>query len=275
MTTFTLKGDGRDSREKFEDFLRALISEHNVGIFQDDDFDADEPFSAENESTKFKQQASIGRMNTALINIAEPESTLRRIVRNVETSRSFATPVQKMRKFISLYREQVQPNPEKNSILNEQRNNIFLKLSSEIDLKRDVEKMLNEIDTVEDEMEKHMKWSAVLKMETIINLLRPVEDLNHFFHNQEIYHSEATYDKFRSNLLTACAGIADRKRNQKDTRRPRSDSIMSANSITITDSLNPSQQNSTTSQDTADYKEFQDFKRQKQSQRLRSNSQDR
>jgi len=203
MTTFILKGDGRDSREKFEDFLRTLISEHNVGIFQNEDFDAEEPFSTTNESTKFKQQASIGKMNTALINIAEPDSTLRRIVRTVETSAAFATPVNKMRKFISLYREQVSPNPEKNSILNEKRNKICLILTSELDLKRDVEKMLNEIDSAEDEMEKHMTWSEVIKMETIIKLLHPVEDLNHFFHTQEIYSSAATYERFRTNLLTA------------------------------------------------------------------------
>jgi hypothetical protein len=140
----------------------------------------------------------------------------------VETSAAFATPVNKMRKFISLYREQVSPNPEKNSILNEKRNKICLILTSEIDLKRerDVEKMLNEIDSAEDEMEKHMTWSEVIKMETIIKLLHPVEDLNHFFHTQEIHSSAAIYERFRTNLPTACAGIADRKRNQQDSRRP-------------------------------------------------------
>ena len=45
MSTFTLKGDSQDSREKFEDVLRALISEHNVGAFINEDIDTGTLFS--------------------------------------------------------------------------------------------------------------------------------------------------------------------------------------------------------------------------------------
>ena len=270
MSTFTLKGDGHDSREKFEDFLRELISDNNVAEFMNDDIDAEEPYSEDNAAVKHKQQSSVGKMVTALIKIAEQDSTLRSLVRNVETSAAYATPVKKMRKLIDLYRQQVKPNPAKNSALTEQRTKIFLKLTSEVQLKQDVWRLLNEIVTVENEMEEHTKWSEVTKMEKIISLLHSVEDLNPFFHSQDIYNSVTTYDLFRQRLLEACTGIANRKRNQLDRN---STSIMSTNSTAISDSETPIV-NSTMTVDSSEYREFQDFKRQKQS-RGRSNSNDR
>ena len=271
MSTFTLRGDGHDLAEKFEDTLRELISDNNVFEFMSEDIDAPEPYSVDNESVRQKQRASVGKMVTALIKIAQPDSTLRSTVRKVETTAAYSTPVQKMRKLIDLYREQVKPNPAKNGVLTEKRAEITLKITSAVQLKEDVLRLLNEIITVETEMEQHAKWSEVSKMENIVSLLEPVEDLNKFFHTQNIYDSATSYDLFHTRLLEACTGIVNTRRRQKVGRG--SQSIMSSNSTEVSKPSSNSTENSTMVVDSTEFKEFQDYKRQRN--RDRSNSNDR
>ena len=56
MSTFTLRGDGHDLAEKFEDTLRELISDNNVFEFMSEDIDAPEPSSVDNETVRQKQR---------------------------------------------------------------------------------------------------------------------------------------------------------------------------------------------------------------------------
>ena len=223
MTTpLILKGDKRDSSRQFQDRLRELKTTYNMQAFMNEDIDAEEPYSGQ-EATKFKQEQNVGNMLLELVRLADPTSDLRSKVRNIEISLAFSTQVQKMRKIIHLYEEETAPNPEKNSHLKAERSALTFKSHGIIELQRDVDKMLNKISTIEEEMEDGFKWNTTHKIEKIMNLLHDVKELNNFFEGTKTYDSATTYDQFKTGLLQACSGIADRERNQ----RPQ---IMSANS---------------------------------------------
>jgi len=223
MTTpLVLKGDKRDSSRQFQDRLRELKTTYNMQAFMNEDIDAEEPYSGQ-EATKFKQEQMVGNMLLELVKLADPTSDLRSKVRNIEISPAFTTQVQKMRKIIHLYEEETAPNPEKNSHFKAERSALTYKSHGIIELQRDVEKMLNQILTIEEEMEEGFKWKTTHKIEKIMNLLHDVKELNNFFEGTKTYDSATTYDQFKTGLLRACTGIADRERNQ----RPQ---IMSANS---------------------------------------------
>jgi len=179
-----------------------------------DDIDAEEPYS-EAEPTKFKQEQLVGNMVLELIRLAEPNSDLRTVVISIETSPAFSTQVKKMRKIISLYEDATAPNPEKNSHLKEERSALTFKSHGLMELRRDVDTLLNTISTIEEEMEETFKWNTTRKIEKITNLLHNIPELNHFFEQVQTYDAATTYDSFKTNLLKACSGIADRDRNQK------------------------------------------------------------
>ena len=223
MTTpLILKGDRKDSNRKFQDSLREMTTRNNMILFLNDDIDAEEPFSTA-ESTKFKQQQLVGNMLLELIQLADPTSELRNTVRSIEKSEAFSTPVQKMRKIIKLYEDVTAPNPEKNSYLKSERSAISFHSHGTIELRRDVDILLNKITTIEEEMQDAFKWNTTQKIEKIMNLLHDVKELNTFFEQTKTYDTATTFDLFRTGLLQACNGIADRERNQRRQ-------IMSANS---------------------------------------------
>ena len=250
MTTpLILKGDRKDSNRKFQDSLREMTTRNNMLLFLNEDIDAEEPFSTA-ESTKFKQQQLVGNMLLELIQLADPTSDLRSTVRSIEKSGAFSTPVQKMRKIIQLYEDVTAPNPEKNSYLKSERSAIAFHSHGTIELRRDVDILLNKITTIEEEMQDAFKWNTTHKIEKIMNLLHDVKELNTFFEQTKTYDTATTFDLFKTGLLQACNGIADRERNQ----RPQ---IMSANSTQAT-AEEPSA-NSTEATQADMFKQFQEW----------------
>jgi len=250
MTTpLVLKGDNKDSSREFHDRLRELKTTYNMQAFMNEDFDAEEPYSTL-EPTKFKQEQMVGNMLLELVRLADPTSDLRTKVRNIEISAAFPTQVQKMRKIIALYEETTAPNPEKNSHLKAERSALTFKSHGIIELQRDVDTMLNKISTIEEEMQVTFKWNTTHKIEKIMNLLHDVKELNNFFEQTSTYDSGTTYEHFKTGLLRACSGIADRERNQ----RPQ---IMSANSTQAT--VEEPSANSTEATQADLFKQFQEW----------------
>ena len=241
-TSFRMKFDDTDMLTDLNDELTRLELKYNVGTLLRGDVEDREDFDIKG-SMRSKQEHSVNNYLLQLELMAKDTPPLKKIVRSIlrneELPKGFdlTTPIRKSRRIIEIYREASKANPVKEASLLAKREAIKLQRRGGQNIKQSVQKLFDDFEDVEEEMNQHLKWVTIQKIDRIILQLASETELSSKISD---IHSVSTWNfaDFRTTILRFCQNIMDTARIQQlstDSSNKADDTTtMSANATTIT-----------------------------------------